>query len=98
MGCVDYVRTVYHALLSMCDAMLGRVLDMFDKYDMWEDTMLIVNTDHGFMMAEHDWWGKVVMPFFQEVAHIPFYIYVPPSHRGGRHRLQDAVEGDEMVN
>ena len=34
----------------MCDAMLGRVLDTFDKYNMWEDTMLIVNTDHGFMM------------------------------------------------
>lgn len=64
---MDYVRTVYHALLSLCDAMLGRVLDTFDKYNMWEDTMLIVNTDHGFMMAEHDWWGKVVMPFFQEV-------------------------------
>jgi hypothetical protein len=25
--------------------------------------MLIVNTDHGFLMGEHDWWAKVAMPY-----------------------------------
>ena len=39
--------------------------------------MLIVNTDHGFLMGEHDWWAKVVTPFFQEIAHIPFWCYDP---------------------
>mmetsp|Transcript_5870 Transcript_5870/g.6341 ORF Transcript_5870/g.6341 Transcript_5870/m.6341 type:complete len:110 (+) Transcript_5870:1-330(+) len=29
------------------------------------------------MLGEHDWWGKLVMPFFQEVAHIPFWIFDP---------------------
>ena len=29
-------------LVSMCDYNLGRVLDMMDEKNMWEDTMLIV--------------------------------------------------------
>ena len=35
----------------MCDMSLGRVLDAFDKHSLWGDTMLIVNTDHGFLMG-----------------------------------------------
>ena len=34
---------MYASLLTMCDAMLGRVLDLFDKHNLWKDTMLIVN-------------------------------------------------------
>jgi arylsulfatase A-like enzyme len=30
---------------------LGRVLDAFDRLDLWKDTMLIVNTDHGFLLG-----------------------------------------------
>lgn len=83
---VDHIRYLYAALISFCDQQLGRVLDAFDAYGLWEDTLLIVNTDHGLLMGEHDWWAKVVTPFFQEVAHIPFWIYDPrvPEQVGQR--------------
>ncbi|MCB1646073.1 MAG: sulfatase [Pseudomonadales bacterium] len=74
---VEHIRYMYASLVSFCDQQLGRVLDMFDKYDLWKDTMLLVNTDHGFLMGEHDWWAKVMTPFFQEIAHIPFWAYDP---------------------
>ena len=48
---IEHIRCVYAALLTFCDAQLGRVLDMFDSYNLWDDTMLIVNTDHGFLMV-----------------------------------------------
>ena len=68
---------MYASLITFCDQQLGRVLDAFDEHNLWEDTMLIVNTDHGLLMGEHDWWAKVVTPFFQEIAHIPFWAYDP---------------------
>ena len=74
---VAHIRYLYAALITFCDQQLGRVLDTFDRYDLWTDTMLLVNTDHGFLMGEHDWWAKVVTPFFQEIAHIPFWAYDP---------------------
>ena len=36
----------------------------------WDDTALIVSTDHGFPLGEHDWWAQNMMPCYNEVAHI----------------------------
>ncbi|MEV8273309.1 sulfatase [Microbacterium sp. NPDC077184] len=76
-GTVDAVRAEYFALVSMCDRSLGRVLDFMDEHDMWDDTMLIVNTDHGFLLGEHGWWGKSVMPWFDESIHTPLFLWDP---------------------
>lgn len=83
---VEAMRRKYYALASMCDRNLGRVLDMMDKYDMWKDTMLIVNTDHGFLLGEHGWWAKNVMPLYNELAHIPLFIWDPRCGCHGERR------------
>ncbi len=75
----EHCRYQSAALHSMCDEQLGRVLDMMDENDMWKDTMLIVNTDHGFLLGEHDWWGKCRMPFYNEIANTPLFIWDPRS-------------------
>jgi arylsulfatase A-like enzyme len=77
---VQHVRYQYASLLSMCDAHLGDVLDAMDKYHLWRDTMLIVWTDHGFLLGEHNCWAKNWMPLYEEVAHTPFFVWDP---RGG---------------
>ena len=80
---VEHCRFEYAALLSMCDDYLGRVLDYFDAHDMWKDTALIVCTDHGFLLGEHECWAKCVHPFFNEVAHTPLFVWDPRSGRAG---------------
>ena len=76
---IQHVRKKYAALLTMCDSYLGKVLDMMDEHNMWEDTMLIVNTDHGFLLGEHGWFGKNRMPTYTEIARTPFFIWDPRS-------------------
>ncbi len=83
---VRHCRYESAALHSMCDNYLGRVLAMMDEHDMWKDTMLIVNTDHGFLMGEHDCWGKCWAPFYNEVANSPLFIWDPRSGKKGEHR------------
>ena len=78
------LRANYAALVALCDAQLGRLLDEFDRHAMWDDTALIVTTDHGFLLGEHDWWGKNRMPFYNEIAHIPLLIHVPGQPGGVR--------------
>lgn len=68
----------------MCDAQLGRVLDAFDEHGLWEDTLLIVNTDHGFLLGERGYLGKNFWPMHQEIIHIPFFIHVPGAAEGVR--------------
>ena len=83
---VKHMRMEYAALITMCDHYLGKVLDLMDKHDLWKDTMLIVNTDHGFLLGEHGWWSKTVMPVYEEISHTPLFIYDPrfPSVCGER--------------
>ena len=74
---VEHCRKEYAASVSMCDYYLGKILDIMDEKDMWNDTMLIVTTDHGFLLGEKDWWGKSVTPIYNEIAHIPLFIWDP---------------------
>ncbi len=81
-----HYRMLNAALISMCDHHIGRVLDTMDRLGLWEDTMLIVNTDHGFLLGEHDWWAKCRMPFYNEIAHAPLFIWDPRTKIAGRRR------------
>jgi hypothetical protein len=83
---VQHVRYQYAALLSMCDHYLGKILDLMDELDLWKDTLLIVNTDHGYLLGEHDWWAKLVQPFYNEVAHAPLFIWDPRAGRQAERR------------
>ncbi len=74
---IDYIKNSYAALITMCDRYLGKVLDFMDQHNMWEDTLLVVNTDHGYLLGEHGWWGKAVMPIYEEIARTPLFIHFP---------------------
>lgn len=83
---VAHCRHEYSLLLEECDRCVGRVLDFMDTHDMWTDTMLIVNTDHGFLLGEHCWWGKGLMPLYEEITHLPLFIWDPRSGKQGVRR------------
>ncbi len=83
---VQHLRYQYAALLSMCDAKLGDVLDAFDRHGLWDDTMLLVWTDHGFALGEHGCWAKCWLPFYQEIAHTPFFVWDPRCGAAGERR------------
>lgn len=73
----EELRANYRATVALCDAQLGRLLDYFDAHQMWEDTALVVSTDHGYLLGEHDWWAKMRAPVYNEIANIPLFIHHP---------------------
>lgn len=83
---IEYVQNQYKALVSMIDRNLGRLLDRMDNYDLWADTMLIVNTDHGLLLGEHEWWSKGAMPAYNEIANIPFFLWDPRASKANERR------------
>lgn len=94
---IKNLRNEYLALLTLCDEQLGRVIDAFDKYDMWKDTMLIVNTDHGFFLGEHDFIGKNFPPMFDEVIHTPFFIHDPRNSDHDGERCEHVAQTIDIV-
>jgi len=83
---LEAARHNYAALMSKCDASLGDVLDAFDRHDLWADTMLIVWTDHGYMLGEHGWMAKNMPPMYEEVVHTPFFVWDPRTKKAGERR------------
>jgi arylsulfatase A-like enzyme len=93
----ELMRANYAALVRMCDHYFGELLDYMDRHEMWNDTALVLTTDHGFLLSEHDWWGKCRMPFYNEVAHIPLMIYTPSTRTAAGRRCQSLTQTIDLA-
>jgi arylsulfatase A-like enzyme len=82
-----FVRAQYAGKATMVDRWFGRVLDRLDREGAWEDTVVVVTTDHGEMLGEHGYIMKNYMPVYDEIANTPLFIAHPD---GGPDRV-DAV-------
>jgi arylsulfatase A-like enzyme len=74
-----FVRAQYAGKVTMVDKCLGKVFDQLDANDLWDDTIVIVTTDHGHYLGEHNWLGKPGGPVYNTLAHIPLLIWSPGS-------------------
>lgn len=74
------MRAVYYGLVTEVDAQIGRVVEHLKATGQWEDTIIIVTSDHGEMMGDHGMLGKG--GFFMESQHVPLVIRIPGQSYG----------------
>ena len=67
----------------MVDRWLGRVMDALDRGRLWDDTFVVVTTDHGFFLGEHGWIGKPAAPLYNVLAKTPLFIWDPSGKCNG---------------
>jgi hypothetical protein len=71
----------------MIDHWFGRILDEFDRRGLWDDTALIVCTDHGHYLGDEregrDIWGKPGVPQYEPMGHTPLLVHWPGTSGGG---------------
>lgn len=91
------LRANYAALVRLCDAQLGRILDHLDSHGGWDDTAIVMTTGHGFLLSEHDWRAKNRMPFYNEVAQIPLMIHHPELTAGGGKRVAALTRTTDLM-
>jgi arylsulfatase A-like enzyme len=53
----DFLRA-YYASTSFADSQIGRVLDALEARDLWRNTIIVVTSDHGFMLGEKRQFSK----------------------------------------
>jgi uncharacterized sulfatase len=72
----------YYACVAMVDANLGKLLDQMDALQLWNNTIVIFTSDHGWHLNNHGGlWGKVSL--FQESAKVPLIIVTPGMKQRG---------------
>ena len=94
---IAQIRGNYAALVAMCDDYFGKLLDYFDTNNLWENTSLILSTDHGFLLSEHDWWGKNRMPYYEEISHIPLMMWHPDCARNAGTRCSSLTQTPDLM-
>ena len=72
-----HIRSNYGAKLSFIDHWFGKVLDAISSRQLWDSTAVIVCTDHGHYLGEHDIFGKPGAPVYEPLGHIPLMISWP---------------------
>lgn len=73
---IEFIRGQYYGKITMTDKWLGKLLDTLDKYCLWDNTAVIITTDHGHELGEKKRFGKQA-PHYDLSAHIPLMIYHP---------------------
>ena len=91
----------YYACVSFVDAQVGRMLDALDRLGVAEQTIVVLWSDHGYHLGEHNGiWQKRTL--FEQSAKSPLIIRVPNAagngnalspHRGVRRHLSDGRRG-----
>ena len=93
---LDYIQKRYAALLSMSDVWFGKLIHKLKALDLYEDTLVIMTTDHGYFLGEHDYFGKNMMHLYNELAHLPLIVHFPGSKLAGQRMNQITQNIDIM--
>ena len=75
-------RLGYYAMTSYFDHKVGELVDALDTFDLRNDTIVIVMSDHGDMVGEHDMWFK--RTFYEWSARVPWIVSSPERYPQGK--------------
>jgi arylsulfatase A-like enzyme len=75
----EFLRA-YYAGVSFMDAQVGRLLDAMDRLDLWERTVVIFISDHGYHHNERNWWSKTTL--FERSCRVPCIVVAPGAQSG----------------
>ncbi|MBW2292191.1 MAG: sulfatase [Deltaproteobacteria bacterium] len=87
-----HIRANYGSKLSMIDHWLGRLLDVVEEKGLYEDTAVIICTDHGHYLGEKDIFGKPKVIQYEALGHTPLLISWPGRGAGESRALTTNVD------
>ncbi|MFP3903732.1 MAG: sulfatase, partial [Armatimonadota bacterium] len=77
------LRACYSGEVSLTDRWFGHVLRQLELCSLLDDTMVIITSDHGMYLGEHNRMGKHTVdktdpwPLYDEVSRLPWLMYIP---------------------
>jgi len=71
----------HYACTSFVDAQIGRILDALDKSGRADKTIVVIWSDHGFMLGEHFLWRKG--PMYDESTQVALWWRAPGVTKPG---------------
>jgi arylsulfatase len=74
------ITAYYWGMVTFIDDMVGRIMEVLTRRNLWENTLVVFTTDHGEMLGDFGRLGKEV--YHESVTRVP-YLVVPPGSQSG---------------
>ncbi|MBI4581632.1 MAG: sulfatase [Planctomycetes bacterium] len=92
---LKHCRALYAAEVSLVDRWIGHLIETVETLGLLGDTLVIVASDHGFLLGEHGFIGKLCirdsgrqsLPLYPEISRIPMILSYPGGRPGTRLNL-----------
>lgn len=81
------LRATYYGMVSEVDTQIGRLIQQLKTWNLYDNTLIIVTSDHGEMLGDHWMLGKECP--FQQAYNIPLIIRDPSTEA-------DAARGTQV--
>ena len=65
----------YYACVSYVDAQVGVLLDALDRLELWDNTVVVFASDHGYHTGHHGMWHKSTL--FEQTLQVPLIVAAP---------------------
>jgi choline-sulfatase len=72
---VRVIRHAYYGAVSYVDDIVGELIKVLKETGLYDNTVIMLTTDHGEMLGEHGLWYK--KSFFEEACRIPLIVSHP---------------------
>ena len=80
---VAHVVATYDAELRSADAAFGELIEILREKRLYDDTLIVLTSDHGEEFGEHGKMGWHSHTLFDELLHVPLIIRFPGSRWAG---------------
>ncbi len=91
---VPWVVAQYDGEIAFADQQLGRLLELLERRGMTDNTLVVVNGDHGESLGEHDVWFDHGDDLYDASTWIPLAMRFP----GGKHAGKAVSDPVELVD
>jgi arylsulfatase A-like enzyme len=78
---VRQMRAVYSAALTVTDKWLGVFLERFRELGLHENTAVVLVSDHGILLGDRGWTGKIAQELHPELIQVPC-VLIHPDRKG----------------
>lgn len=86
---IEALEALYSAAIEYTDDQIGRIVDHLKETGRYDDTLVVLTSDHGELFGEYDQYGKPER-MYDELLHVPLVVANGPEY------LEDAT--DDLVS
>jgi arylsulfatase A-like enzyme len=93
---LEYIQAKYDANLKYADFFLAKIIEELKRLEMYENSIIVITSDHGEAMLEHGVFGHS-QNLFEEEIRIPLIIRFPEKYEWGGRKIDALVQSIDLM-